>query len=371
MRANNVLGILYTDAYCDCISDLTALRTMGSVPFGGRYRFVDFPLSNMVNCGISKVGIITKSNYRSLMDHLGTGKPWDLSRKNEGLFLLPPFNQGNGSYSGRIEALKNIMDFIHMSKEEYVILCDTNIVCNMDFGSLLEYHTEKNADITICYKNGKYPQLSNVMHIEANENGRITKVSVPPTAIEGEGDFGINFIVMNKSLLERIINQATAENYTTFEKDVIMKNVDKLNIFGYKIDNYCAVIDSVQSYFDTNMDLLDPNNREDVFDRANPVYTKVNDDMPSIYGIGSSTQNSFIADGCKIEGEVENSILFRGVQVAKGAIVKNSIIMQSCYIGEDACLNCVIMDKYGVIRPRKSISGDTTYPIYIGKNITI
>lgn len=371
MRANNVLGILYTDAYNDCISDLTALRTMGSVPFGGRYRFIDFPLSNMVNCGISKVGVITKNNYRSLMDHLGTGKPWDLSRKNEGLFLLPPFNQGNGSYSGRIEALKNIMDFIHMSKEEYVILCDTNIVCNMDFGKLLAYHSEKNADITICYKTGKYPKLRNIMHFDVAGDGRITKVAVPPMAEDGEGTFGINFIVMSKSLLERIINQTTAEDYTTFEKDVIMKNVDKLNIMGYKIDTYCSVIDSIHSYFDTNMALLDPANREAVFDRANPIYTKVNDDMPSIYGIGSNAENSFIADGCKIEGEVENSILFRGVQIEKGAIVKNSIIMQSCYIGEDASLNCVIMDKYGVIRPRKSISGDTTYPIYIGKNITI
>lgn len=372
MRANNVLGILFTDAYSDCISDLTALRTMGSVPFGGRYRFIDFPLSNMVNCGISKVGIITKSNYRSLMDHLGTGKPWDLSRKNEGLFLLPPFNFGSsGSYSGRIEALKNIMDFIHMSKEEYVILCDTNIICNMDFGKLLEFHLENDADITICCKEGKYPMLSNIMRLDLAENARVTKVTVPPTAEEGEGLFGVNFIVMNKSLLERMINQSIAENYTTFEKDLIMKNVDKLKILGYKIDTYCSVIDSIQTYFDTSVALLSPVNREAIFDRGNPVYTKVNDDMPSIYGIGSNARNSFLADGCKIEGEVENSILFRGVQVAKGAVVRNSILMQSCYIGEDANLNCVIMDKYGVIRPRKAISGDPSYPIYIGKNITI
>lgn len=371
MRANNVLGILYTDAYNDCISDLTALRTMGSVPFGARYRFIDFPLSNMVNCGISKVGVIAKNNYRSLMDHLGTGKPWDLSRKNEGLFLMPPFNHGKGSYSGRIEALRNNMDFIHMSKEEYVVLCDTNIVCNMDFGKLLEFHQENGADITLCCKEGRYPMLANVMRLELADDNRVTKVTVSPDAEAGEGIFGVNFIVMNKSLLERLINQAAAENYTTFEKDLIMKNVDKLRIMGYKIETFCSVIDSVQSYYDTNMALLDPAIREAVFDRMNPVYTKVNDDMPSIYGIGSRAKNSFLADGCKIDGEVENSILFRGVQIAKGAVVKNSIIMQSCYIGEDANLNCVIMDKYGVIRPRKSISGDTSYPIYIGKNITI
>lgn len=371
MRANNVLGILYTDTYSDCISDLTALRTMGSVPYGGRYRFIDFTLSNMVNCGISKVGVIAKSNYRSLMDHLGTGKSWDLSRKNSGLFILPPFNRGMGAYSSRLEALRNTMDFIQASKEEYVLLCDTNIICNMDFGKLVEYHMDKNADITICCKNGKYPMLSDIMHLDVADDGKVTGVSVPPSPVDGEGAYGVNYIVMRKSLLERLVNQATAGDYDVFEKEVIMKNVDKLNIFGYEIDTFCSVIDSMQSYYDTNMAILDPANRDRIFDRSNPVYTKVNDDMPSIYGIGSNAKNSILADGCKIEGEVENSILFRGVHVAKGAVVKNSIIMQSCYIGEDANLNCVIMDKYGVIRPRKSICGDNTYPIYIGKDITI
>ncbi len=371
MIGKNVLGILYSDAYSGCISELTALRTAGSVPFGGRYRFIDFPLSNMVNSGINKVGVITNSNYRSLMDHLGTGKSWDLSRKNSGLFILPPFNFGNGQYSGRLEALKNTMDFIQASNEEYVLLCDTNIVCNMDFAKLIEYHMEKDADITICYKDGKYPMLDNLMKFSVGANGEVKDMSVPPKATEGEGTYGINFIVFKKSLLERLVNQATAGDYDIFEKEVIMKNLDKLNVFGYKIDTFCSVIDSVQTYYDANMALLNPENSNNVFDRENPVYTKVHDDMPAIYGIGSKTKNSVLADGCKIEGEVENSVLFRGVHVAKGAVVKNSVIMQSCYIGEDANLNCVIMDKNGVIRPRKSISGDTAYPIYIGKNITI
>ncbi|MCD7774403.1 MAG: glucose-1-phosphate adenylyltransferase subunit GlgD [Clostridiales bacterium] len=371
MRANNVLGILFTDAYNDCISDLTALRTMSSVPFGGRYRFIDFPLSNMVNCGISKVGVITKSNYRSLMDHLGTGKPWDLSRKNEGLFLLPPFNHGNKTYSDKIEALTSVSDFIHMSKEEIVILCDCNIICNMDFGKLIEYHIEKRADITLCTKNGKYPMLDNILKPETDGEGKITKLSLSPAAEEGEGDYCVNFIVINKPLLERLINESAVENYNVFERDILVKNVGKLGIYAYNIDTYCKVIDSMQTYYDTNMDLLNPCNRESVFDSSNPVFTKVNDDMPSIYGLESNVKNSFLADGCKIYGQVENSILFRGVQIAKGASVKNSIIMQSCYIGEDAKLDCVIMDKYGVIRPRKSISGDIEYPIYIGKKIII
>lgn len=371
MIGKNVLGILYSDAYNDCISDLTALRTAGSVPFGGRYRFIDFPLSNMVNSGIIKVGVIAKSNYRSLMDHVGSGKSWDLSRKNAGLFILPPYNFGGGQYSGRLEALRNTMDFIQASKEEYVLLCDTNIICNMDFSKLIEYHEEKESDITICYKNGKYPQLANLMKFKPEADGRIKKMAVPPQAEEGEGTYGVNIIVMKKSLLERLVIQATAGDYDIFEKEVVMKNLDKLNIYGYEIDTFCSVIDSMQTYYDANMALLDPAISADVFDRTNPVYTKVHDDMPAIYGIGSKAKNCVLADGCKIEGEVENSVLFRGVHVAKGAVVKNSVIMQSCYIGEDANINCVIMDKNGVIRPRKAISGDSTYPIYIGKNITI
>ncbi len=371
MRGKNVLGILYSDAYNESISELTALRTAGSVPFGGRYRFIDFPLSNMVNSGIIKVGVIAKSNYRSLMDHVGSGKSWDLSRKNAGLFILPPYNFGGGKYSGRLEALRNTMDFIQASKEEYVLLCDTNIICNMDFRKLLDFHTAKEADITICFKNGKYPQLANLMQFTPEADGRITAMAVPPQASEGEGTYGVNIIVMKKSLLERMVMQATAGDYDIFEKEVIMKNLDKLNVYGYEIDTYCSVIDSMQTYYETTLDLLDPAISAQVFDRSNPVYTKVHDDMPATYGIGSKAKNCVLADGCKIEGEVENSVLFRGVHVAKGAVVKNSVIMQSCYIGEDANLNCVIMDKNGVIRPRKSISGDTTYPIYIGKNITI
>lgn len=371
INGKNVLGILYTDTYNDCISDLTALRTAGSVPFGGRYRFIDFPLSNMVNSGITKIGVIAKSNYRSLMDHVGTGKSWDLSRKNSGLFILPPYNFGGGQYSGKLEALRNTMDFIQASKEEYILLCDTNIICNMDFSALVDYHEEKEADITICCKTGAYPQLANLMKFTPDADGRIREMTVPPQAEAGEGTYGVNIIVMKKSLLERLVNQATAGDYDIFEKEFIMKNLDKLNVYSYKIDTYCSVIDSMQKYYDTNMDLLDPAVSADVFDRENPVYTKVHDDMPSIFGIGSKAKNCVIADGCKIEGEVENSVLFRGVHVAKGAVVKNSVIMQACYIGEDANLNCVIMDKNGVIRPRKSISGDSTYPIYIGKNISI
>ena len=180
MRANNVLGIIYSNAYDSALHELTNLRTMGSVPFGGRYRLIDFPLSSMVNCGISKVGVITKSNYRSLMDHLGTGKPWDLSRKREGMYILPPFSSFNsgGVYRNRIEALHGSLNFISRSNEEYLIMCDCNVVCMPDYQQLLDAHTRTSADITIAYMHGRAPALDDVMTLSTESDGRVIEVAL-------------------------------------------------------------------------------------------------------------------------------------------------------------------------------------------------
>lgn len=370
MKGNNVLGLIYADAHSVCIDQLTALRTMGSVPFGGRYRLIDFPLSNMVNCGIRKVGVITKSNYQSLMDHIGNGKPWDLSRKNEGLFILPPFTNGNGIYTCRIDALANIMPFIKKSKEEYVVLSDCNFICNIDIGRIVDKHIASGADITFAYKEGRIPALEDIMVFDVDSEGFISDVTVPVNP-DGEGRYSINIIVMRKSLLERLVNEAVTRGYTSFEKDIIRQNVHSLKMNGCLIDGFCPAVDSLKSYFDANMALLKEDNLKQLFHNGDPVYTKTADDMPAVYGIGASVNNSLIADGCRIEGTVENSVIFRGVHIEKGAVVRNSIIMHSSFIGADSKLDWVIMDKYGVVRPRNSLSGAETYPVYIGKSIII
>lgn len=370
MKGNNVLGLIYADAHSERIDRLTALRTMGSVPFGGRYRFIDFPLSNMVNCGIRKVGVITKSNYQSLMDHIGNGKPWDLSRKNNGLFMLPPFTSGNGMYTCRIDALANNMSFIKKSSEEYVVLSDCNFICNIDIGKIVDSHIASNSDITFAYREGKIPVLDDIMVFDIDSDAVISDVTVPANP-EGEGKYSINIIVMRKSLLERLVNEAVTRGYTSFEKDIIRQNIGSLKMTGYRIDGFCAAVDSLKSYFDANLSLLEEANLKQLFRSGDPVYTKTADDMPAVYGLEASVKNSLIADGCKIEGTVENSIIFRGVHIDKGAVVKNSIIMHSAFIGADSNLNWVIMDKYGVVRPRNSLSGAETYPVYIGKSIII
>lgn len=370
MVGANVLGIIYSNVYDEQLSDLTSMRTMGSVPFAGRYRLIDFILSNMVNCGINKVGISTKSNYQSLMDHLGSGKPWDLSRKLEGMTLLPPFNLlgSGGMYKGRIDALKSMMNYISRSNKEYVVLADCNVVCNLDYGEIIEKHIESGADITIAYKRGIKPAINDTMMFEF-DGDRITSVALGE--VTGEAvNYSINIIVIKRALLENLVNGADSMGYTSFERDIIGMNVKSLYIRGHKVDEFAKTIDSRQSYYDISMSLVAGEYKQ-LFQSERPIYTKIRDDMPAIYGISSKAKDSLISDGCVIKGTVENSILFKGAYIAEGAVVKNSIIMQDAYISQGSKINCAILDKNVVVKPNKELSGASTYPIYIGKNITI
>lgn len=371
MTGKNIVGIIFSNAYDECLPELTGLRTMGSIPFAGRYRLIDFALSNMVNSGVEKVGVITKANYQSLMDHLGTGKPWDLSRKTEGMFLLPPFSTADASNNGdKIGSLKGIMGFINQSKEEYVLFSDCNSVFNVDIEELMDFHTEKNADITIAYKNGKAPALNDIIIMDIDADSKVTQVAVGAHS-DDNVNYSLNVILMKKSLLERLMNEAISLNYNDFEADIIQRNVNKLNIYGFEFKGYATVIDSMKSYFNASMDLLNVDNCNELFNNERPVYTKIKDDMPATYGIGSKIKNSLVANGCIIEGEVENSIIYRGVRIEKGAVVKNSIVMHESFIAAGASLNYTIIDKMSAITPNKTLSGADNYPIYVGKGIVI
>ena len=371
MMAKNVLGIIYSNGYDECLPELTSLRTMGSVPFGGRYRLIDFPLSNMVNCGITKVGVITKSNYNSLMDHIGHGVPWDLSRKRDGLFLLPPFySSDSGEYSNAISSLTGIRGFLTASSQKYVLLSACNVVCNMDYRNLLRAHEEKDADITICYTKGRIPSLNSLCVFDIAGDGRISGIELSPKS-EAELNYSLNIYMIKKSLLENLLNTAQSYNYSSFERDILQKNTAGLKIHGYKPDEFCRTIDSLQTYYDVSMELLEAENRAGLFVPGRTVYTKVRDDVPVIYGLDCCVKNSLIADGCVIEGSVENSILFRGARVGKGAAVRNSIVMQEAFIGDGTSIDCVIMDKNVTIKPGRNLSGDKTYPFYLEKGLVI
>ena len=369
MRGNNVMGLAFSPImHEESIRELTDRRTMASVPIGGRYRMIDFTLSSMVNSGINRVGVITKRNYQSLMDHLGTGKAWDLSRKRDGLFILPPFGAGGGDFSNRIEILHANMGFLTNCKEEYVLLSDCDAIFNMDFKRVIAEHIKNEADVTFnlplgagCRKNG-----DETMVLSLEPDGRIKDLIIDPNGDE-EYNYAFNMLLIKRELLIRLVNECSSRNKTNFKRDILQSNVEQLKMFGYEFDHYSHVICSMNDYFEANMELMSSEIRDDLFNAQRPIYTKVRDDMPARYGLGSVVKNSLIANGCVIDGEVENCILFRGVKIDKGAKVKNCVIMQDTRIGTNCSLKYVITDKDVLIKDGRTLMGFQSYPVYISK----
>ena len=367
------VGIIFSNIHDNNVPELARIRTLGSIPFGGRYRLVDFPLSNMVNSGINTVGIITKSNYQSLMDHVGSGKDWDLARKDGGVIILPPFGDMESSnlYNSRLEALKNITNFLFRADEDYVVMTDCDTVCRIDYNDIIEKHIQNHADITLVYKSRK-PNFDekNATTLRIDENGRIVGVNYMRELEDREMNIFSNIFVLKKSLLQNIVMDSIAHNKKHFMTDIIAENVQSMKIMAYKHEGFYACISSLQAYYESNLALLDVKNRQELFgDRS--VFTKIRDSAPTKYGNTAVVKNSMIADGCLIEGEVENSIIFRNVKVGRGTVVKNSIIMQNTVLGENCTINCIIADKNVTIKDRKILSGSDNHPFYIGKGIMI
>lgn len=368
MRGTNVVGIIFSNMHEDSVRELTSVRTMGSIPFGGRYRAIDFPLSNMVNSNISKVGVVTKSNYQSLMDHLGSGKAWDLSRKREGLFILPPFGNGNGVYNDRIDALSGISGFLRQCKEEFVVMSDCHLAYNIDFADVVNFHCQRDADITVVYQNGIVPaDLPDKVCLELSSRTRRVNEVIHGVMGDGKANWSLGIYVVKRDFLLKIISEAVARNRSSFVRDVLQSGVGEYKIYGYKFDGYAGVLSSLKAYFATNMSLMNASVRNDLFNPMRPIYTKVRDEMPARFGLGSVVCNSMVADGCIIEGEVTNCVLFRGVKIGKGAKVSNCIIMQDTEVGDNAVLSYVIADKDVQIRAGRSFMGCESYPMFISK----
>lgn len=370
---NSVLGLIFANMHDSTVSDLTKSRTMGSILFGGRYRLIDFPLSNMVNSGISEVGVITKSNYQSLLDHVGSGREWDLSRKNGGLHLLPPFGHvGSGIYRGRIEAMDGVWDFIEHSPADYVVLSDCDVITTIDYKPVIEMHIESNADITAVFSKGMYNSAKNqsATVFGLDEAGRINDVMINPQII-GECNIGLNMFVMDKAFLKKIVKEAMSRSLYSFSRNILQARKEDFKIIGYEHKGYYSKIDCLDSYYGANMALLDTENRNMLFKKSAPVYTKIRDNGPVKFGLESEIKNSLIADGCVIDGIVENCVLFRGVKISKNTVVKNCILMQDTIINEDCNLSYIITDKNVIIGEERVLTGSETYPLYIGKNAQI
>ena len=345
---NDMLGVIFSENPEASMGELTSLRALAAVPVGGRYRIIDFILSNMVNSGIIKVGITTPVNYQSLTDHLGTGKAWDMDRKDDGLYILPPKDTGESGIEthGGVDILHGISSFLAKSNQEYILVSDCNTICNIVKKHIL---------------------------LDINDEKIVTDMHVYPSKQKTDCSY-MHMFITRRELLMDMVEYAVTHGRHTISKDILLTAVSKgLKVSTYEFSGYKKKIDSIQSYYCFNLDLLKKDIRDELFglNTNNPIFTKIKDTVPTKYSKSAEITNSFIADGCKIEGTVKNSILFRGVHVAKGATVENCILMQNSEIMENCLLENVIFDKGVILRSGKKLVGQDTYPMVIGKEIIV
>ncbi len=371
----DALGIIFPNSYDSLVPELVSERLMASIPFASRYRIIDFVLSSMVNCGIDNISLIVRKNYHSLMDHLGSGREWDLTRKKGGLNIIPPFAEKTVKvYNGRVEALASILAFLKSQKEKYVIMSDTNIIVNFDFKALIEAHMASGADVTVAYTREEIPKdlleaplgSKDAYYTMKMSGNRVKEIRLNSKEPDKQNLF-LNLYIINRELLIQQISEAYVNGYSYFERDILIPNLSKLNVQGYLYKGYVARITSVKSYFDENMKMLEESNLDDLF-TPNPIYTKIRDDNPTRYIDGAKVKNIMAADGCYIEGEVENSILFRGVRVEKGAKVKNCVLMQDTVVEAGARLEYIISDKNVIVSVGQEVKGTDTFPVFVEKH---
>lgn len=369
------LGIIFPNGYDKTMKELTAARSTASIPFAGRYRMVDFVISSMVNSGISNVSILCRENYLSLMDHLGSGREWDLARKNGGLNLVPPFSlKENGVYAGRISAIKSILGFLRAQKENYVVLADANIAANVDFKAIINAHIASEADVTMVYNKTEAPAEYSSEIKEGNvnfycletEDNNVKDILISPIHATGTVNMSMGITVCSREWLIETIRIAHVNGLAYFERDILKKNLGELSVKAYEFKGYVARIMSMRNYFEESMKLLEEENINALFD-PNPIYTKVRDDNPTRYIGAPSVKKSVIADGCVIEGDVENCILFRGVKIGKGAVVKNCVLMQDTVIEAGAKMEYTIADKDVTLAAGHSYNGSADFPAFLPK----
>ncbi len=365
----DAIGIILADDKRVHLSELSRPRALAAVPFAGRYRIIDFGLSNMVNSGVNLVGVSTLNKYKSLMDHLGTGSAWDLDRKNQGLHILPPYLTSENYYN-ESDDLKGLLDFIRGSTKRHAIIASANVVFTCDYSEVVAKHEESGAEITVMYNRDGIVDGSNNIILDVDRRGRVKDVySNPEKPVSNRNSLGV--LVLDRMLLTDLLADAVSHGVSNLTTELILRKCEMFNIRGYEYKAPAFRINSIQSYFAASMAMLNPKNAEAIFWGEDPVYTKVKDEAPAYIEADVTVNNCLVSDGCRIYGDVHNSVLFRGVSIGKGCHIENSIIYQDTEIGDNVELNNVIIDKDCVIRPGTRLMGQGDYPVVIGKGATI
>ncbi len=350
------------------IRSLTTNRPIASIPFASRYRVLDFMLSNIVNSGIKNVGIFSPSNSRSLVDHIGTGKPWDLNRKNDGLFI---FHHGlDDLVNHDSKLLKNNMEYIYRSRNDSVILTSSYMVCNIDIADLIENHEQSGCDITMAYKHSDNASedFQNCYTLAVDKDTKRVTGAGKNIGFTGSADVCMEIFVMKKELFIDFLYKSATNSTKGTLYNVIFGEINNFKVNAYEFNGYLACINSIKSYYEASMDMLDSGKREELFIADNrPIFTKIKDEHPTLYAEGCKVCNSLVADGCIIKGKVTNSLLARYVTVENDVELDNCIILQNCRIKAGSKLSNVIIDKNATIEPGTELKGSTQYPLVVEK----
>ena len=371
--AISAAGIIFSSLNNNTLSRLTDDRTVAAIPFACRYRLIDFCLSNMVNANISNINIIANYNYRSLVEHIGSGKDWDLARRDGGINIISPFQTAHSTsvsvFSTHMEALKNMSEYINEFKEDYVVLVDSDHVLNIDFAEVIRSHEKTGASITFVTKvvSPEYTSKTPRMML-SSVAGKITDISMNSSYNPKNPELALNIFVMKTTQLRKIIEEANAHSLNSFTK-WLLSNVKKENFRTYCYNGYVASVSSFLDYYKCSIQLAkdDEARASLLWKKEAPIFTRVHNSAPASHGSAARVENSMLADECVIEGTVINSVLFRGVRVARGAVVKDSVLFHGTTVGKNAELNCIVTDKDVCITDGVKLSGNDNMPFYVQK----
>ena len=366
MRA---IGIILAGGNNHRMRELSLKRAIPAMPVAGSYRSIDFALSSMSNSHIQKVAVLTQYNARSLNEHLSSSKWWDFGRKQGGLYVFTPVVTADNSnwYRGTADAIYQNIDFLKRSHEPYVVIASGDCVYKMDYNKLLEYHIDKKADITVVCKD--MPENANVERygvIKMNEESRIEEFDEKPM-IAKTNTVSCGIYVIRRRLLIELIEKSNEEGRYDFVADILIRYKEMKKIFGYKMRDYWRNIASVEDYYETNMDFLNPDVRDYFFRQYPDIYSKVDDLPPAKYNSGAEVRNSLVASGTIVNGKVEDSLIFKKVFVGNNCYIKNSIILNDVYIGDNTYIENCIVESYNTIRANSRYVGDGEVKVLIEK----
>ena len=371
--AKSAAGIIFSSLNNNTLSRLTSDRTVAAIPFACRYRLIDFALSNMVNADISNIYIVANYKYRSLLEHLGSGKDWDLARREGGITFVSPFQSSHASdnkmFSTHMEALKSMKEYIDEIREEYVVLSDSDTALTIDVSDIIRCHEATSADVTIVTSNvsagytAKSPRL-----MISSVAGKVTQLAMSATYDERHPELALGIYVMKTVHLRKLIEEAEAYDLNSFTM-FLLKNCKSQSYMTYNYKGFAASVSSFLDYYKYSMELVKSESAREslLWKKETPIFTRVHNSAPTMHSASAKVENSLIADECVIEGTVINSVIFRDVTIEKGAVVKDCVLFHGTHVCKNASLNCIVADKDVVVSSGVTLSGNENMPFYIQK----